>query len=258
MTLLVMAAATQTRACIISEVDCSSITATAGLASLSCIISVCSFGLYYLWQTDKIKDLSLARFGAGLAALLLIFNSINAVVTASGSHNAVGATEGSIYLLCWASFWLSLYLCLRYLDVFALQAKLNQDEQDAATAPYSRSSSRSSAGSVDMDLPESPAPNRDTPDMIQDLAQVDVERTHRTPNMIEDLAQVDLERTQGSKRIERKASLELSLTDFAESLGMLENNEVPKLKTRHSEGSGHKRGTGRDHRSRVGSRRDIV
>lgn len=231
-----------------SEISCYSIDMTAGLAGLGCVFSICSFGLYHLWQLDKIKDWELARYGAALSSALFLSDTVNVVMTTT-DHGDIGAIEGSIYFLNWGFFWLSLHLCLRYIDVFTLQAKASQDEKDAATAPYSRSSSRDSTGSEAMDLhPGSPS-------------------SAVLPSQM-DFESANMQRS-SSKRRARSSSFGFSFSDLnglspdcMTALGVLPSSaadtDVPKLKSRHSDGATHARSKRSDRRSKERIRREVV
>jgi hypothetical protein len=229
-----------TGSCDHSETSCKSIGTTSGLAGLGCIFSICSFALYHLWQIDKIKDWELARYGASLSSALFLSSTANVAI--------IGAIEGSIYFLSWGFFWLSLYLCLRHIDVFTLQAKSSQDEHDAATAPYSRSSSRCSTGSGDMDLHD------DNPSPAILPSQLDLESTN-------------IQRS--SKKYTRSSSFGFSFSDLdglspecMTALGVLPNSsadaDVPKLKSRHSDGARYAQSKRSDHKSNEMVQREIV
>lgn len=153
-TLLVVSVSTNSQeVCGADQVDCSSVNVAAALAILGCLFSVSSFCLYHLWQIDRLTDVNLARCGAILALILFISSTANVSITTTKSLDIhIGAIEGSIFFLCWGVFGMSLNLGLRYFDVFTLQAKSLQDE-DEATAPYSRTSSRGSTISVE-DIPD--------------------------------------------------------------------------------------------------------
>jgi hypothetical protein len=124
------------------SLNCSTIATTAGLAGLEIAMSLSSFALYQQWQVNNLGDNDLAKYGALLAFFSMIASIVNVVVTTTENLSKIGAAEGNVYFLCWGSFWVSLFLCLRYIDVFTLQE--SDDEKDAATAPMTRGSSRGS------------------------------------------------------------------------------------------------------------------
>ena len=99
-------------------VNCEYIYITVALAGMGIVISVFSFFLYRQWQLNKLNDASLARYGAVLAFSSLLTSTVNIPVTTA--NNSVGSLSGSIFFLCWAFFWLSLYMCLRYIAVFGM------------------------------------------------------------------------------------------------------------------------------------------
>eukprot|EP00804_Cyclotella_cryptica_P031060 CCRYP_015990-RA/>CCRYP_015990-RA protein AED:0.01 eAED:0.01 QI:335/1/1/1/1/1/2/1363/408 len=126
-----------------STVECSTKNITiAGLAGVNGIISVSSFCMFHQWQANNLKDTEVARYGVLLALLSLIFSMANAVIYTTKSRQEFLPMGGTSLYLCWGSFWVTLYLCFRYVDVFTLQAMI--DEQDEPTATYSRSSSLNS------------------------------------------------------------------------------------------------------------------
>ncbi|KAL7462909.1 hypothetical protein ACHAXS_003284 [Conticribra weissflogii] len=123
---------------------CDYIYTTAILSGMGIVTATFSFISNRYWQTNKLNDGSLARYGAILAFTSLLSSAANIPVTSSNGR--INSSSGNLFFLCWACFFLSLRLCLRYVDVFKSTSK------DSSVGHYTGSvttSRRSSFGSLD-------------------------------------------------------------------------------------------------------------
>jgi len=123
---------------------CDYIYTTAFLSGMGVLTATFSFILNRYWQTNKLNDGNLARYGAVLAFTSLLSSTANIPVTAANER--IGSNSSNLFLLCWVCFLLSLRMCLRYVDVF------KSPSTDSSVGHYTGSvtaSRRSSFGSLD-------------------------------------------------------------------------------------------------------------
>lgn len=114
--------------------NCGILYIASSLAAMQAVIAVFSFFLYHQWQVNKLSDVNLGRYGGVLAFSSFVSSVGNVSLTTSHGINGVGSYVGSIFFLCWTCFVLSMYVCLRYVDVLRMQNTEMREEEDLATA----------------------------------------------------------------------------------------------------------------------------